>query len=163
MPNVGPMSNRLGSTWGAPGAYTDCGPPDRMIALGLRAAISATEAVCGTTSEYTHASRTRRAISWAYWAPKSTTRTRSWSFASLPARTGATRSSTAPSSWLIGTAPLHHAAARPRGAGGASPAGPGTGSLMSAGDGPSTADSWPGLAPGRGLVDNVRLVSDGPR
>ena len=29
----------------------------------------------GTISEYTCASRTRRAISWAYWAPKSTTRT----------------------------------------------------------------------------------------
>ena len=34
--------------------------------------------VCGTISEYTFASRTRRAISWAYWAPKSTTRTVSY-------------------------------------------------------------------------------------
>src|SRR3954469_23016152 len=42
---------------------------------GLRAAISAAVAVCGTISEYTFASRTRRAISCAYWAPKSTTRT----------------------------------------------------------------------------------------
>src|SRR4051812_47222844 len=62
---------------GAPGAYTDCGPPDSTIAAGLRANISSTEVVCGTISEYTRASRTRRAISWAYWAPKSTTRTRS--------------------------------------------------------------------------------------
>src|SRR4051794_6345973 len=50
-----------------------------MIAFGSRASISATGVVCGTISEYTRASRTRRAMSWAYWAPKSTTRTRSWS------------------------------------------------------------------------------------
>src|SRR4051794_31978402 len=37
--------------------------------------ISSTVAVCGTTSEYTWASRTRRAISCAYCAPKSTTTT----------------------------------------------------------------------------------------
>ena len=35
-------ANSRGSTWGAPGAYTDCGPPDRMIAFGRRATISAT-------------------------------------------------------------------------------------------------------------------------
>src|SRR3954470_13165957 len=50
-----------------------------MIAFGRRASSSATGVVCGTISEYTRASRTRRAMSWAYWAPKSTTRTRSWS------------------------------------------------------------------------------------
>src|SRR4029453_9526215 len=36
---------------------------------------SSTEASNGTISEYTWHSRTRRAISCAYWAPKSTTRT----------------------------------------------------------------------------------------
>src|SRR5258705_6300004 len=46
-----------------------------MIAAGSLASISATGIECGTISEYTLASRTRRAISWAYWAPKSTTRT----------------------------------------------------------------------------------------
>ena len=46
-----------------------------MIAFGCLASISSTGIVCGTISEYTFASRTRRAISWAYWAPKSTTRT----------------------------------------------------------------------------------------
>ena len=52
MPNAGtPPSNSAGSTCGAPGAYTDCGPPDRMTALGRRAAISATVAVCGMISE----------------------------------------------------------------------------------------------------------------
>ena len=46
-----------------------------MMATGRRASISATGIVCGTISLYTRASRTRRAISWAYCAPKSTTRT----------------------------------------------------------------------------------------
>ena len=50
-----------------------------MIAFGRRATISSTVAVCGMISEYTRASRTRRAISWAYCAPKSITSTRSWS------------------------------------------------------------------------------------
>jgi hypothetical protein len=40
-----------------------------------RAATSAAVIVVGTISEYTWASRTRRAMSWAYWAPKSTTST----------------------------------------------------------------------------------------
>ena len=53
----------------APGWCTDLGPPDRMIPAGLRAAISSTGASCGTISEYTWHSRTRRAISCAYWAP----------------------------------------------------------------------------------------------
>src|SRR5450830_763215 len=46
-----------------------------MIAAGSFASIRSTDHVCGTISEYTLASRTRRAISWAYCAPKSTTRT----------------------------------------------------------------------------------------
>src|SRR5689334_2642253 len=46
-----------------------------MIAAGRRASISATLIVLGTICEYTWHSRTRRAISCAYWAPKSTTRT----------------------------------------------------------------------------------------
>src|SRR6478735_11019924 len=45
------------------------------MACGSLALMSSTVAVCGTTSENTRASRTRRAISWAYCAPKSTTRT----------------------------------------------------------------------------------------
>jgi hypothetical protein len=70
MPSTGtPASNRPGGAGGAPAAYTDAGPPDRMIAFGLRARISATGRVEGTISEYTWHSRTRRAISWAYWAP----------------------------------------------------------------------------------------------
>src|SRR5580765_7081302 len=80
MPNTGTSEAKIdGSTAGAPAAYTEDGPPDRISAAGLRASISAMGIVWGTISEYTRASRTRRAISWAYCAPKSTTRTRSCS------------------------------------------------------------------------------------
>src|SRR6478735_3711292 len=76
MPNTGTsLSNRAASRPGAPGSYTLDGPPDRMIAAGFLASISATGIECGTISEYTFASRTRRAINCAYWAPKSTTST----------------------------------------------------------------------------------------
>src|SRR5450830_1259818 len=76
MPSTGtPASNSAGSTDGAPSAYTLDGPPDRMIATGSLARICSTVAVWGTISEYTCASRTRRAMSCAYCAPKSTTRT----------------------------------------------------------------------------------------
>ena len=52
MPKTGtPAAKTAGSTAGAPAAYTDDGPPDRMIAAGLRASISATGIVCGTISE----------------------------------------------------------------------------------------------------------------
>src|SRR5438067_6184172 len=46
-----------------------------MIAAGLRARISAAEARCETSSEYTRASRTRRAISCEYCPPRSSTST----------------------------------------------------------------------------------------
>ena len=45
------------------------------MAAGSLASISRTDIECGTTSLKQFASRTRRAMSWAYWAPKSTTRT----------------------------------------------------------------------------------------
>ena len=63
------------SNSGAPSAYTELGPPERMIATGFFAATSSAVMLCGTSSLNTPASRTRRAISWAYCAPKSTTRT----------------------------------------------------------------------------------------
>src|ERR1700722_4707245 len=76
MPKTGtPASNSPAGAAGAPSAYTDAGPPDRMIAFGFLASISGTGIVDGTISEYTWHSRTRRAMSWAYCAPKSTTRT----------------------------------------------------------------------------------------
>src|SRR3954463_3506666 len=76
MPRVGmPCSKIAGSIRGAPSAYTDAGPPERMIATGLCRRISSSDARCDTSSEYTRASRTRRAISCEYWPPRSTTST----------------------------------------------------------------------------------------
>ena len=70
MPNTGtPASNSAGSTAGAPSSYTLAGPPESTIAAGSLASMSSTDVVCGTTSEYTCASRTRRAMSCAYCAP----------------------------------------------------------------------------------------------
>lgn len=52
MPNAGtPASNSAGSTCGASGAYTLDGPPDRMIAAGLRATISSAGTSHETISE----------------------------------------------------------------------------------------------------------------
>ena len=45
-----PVSNSAASTDGAPSAYTDDGPPDRITAAGRRATMSATGMVCGTIS-----------------------------------------------------------------------------------------------------------------
>src|SRR5260370_36415811 len=59
-----------------------------MIPFGRRASISSKGIVWGTISEYTCASRTRRAINCAYCAPKSTTRTVSKPVGSVTARPG---------------------------------------------------------------------------
>jgi hypothetical protein len=50
----------------APGAYTLCGPPERITPQGSHRSISAREASGGRTTEKTFASRTRRAISCVY-------------------------------------------------------------------------------------------------
>src|SRR5438270_7419580 len=76
MPSTGtPASYSASSIDGASSTCTDAGPPERMIPFGRRASISSKGIVRGTISEYTCASRTRRAISCAYCAPKSTTST----------------------------------------------------------------------------------------
>src|SRR5581483_6752321 len=76
MPSTGtPSRNTPGSTEGAPGSYTEAGPPERISPAGRRALSSAAVRSCGTISEYTRHSRTRRAMSCAYWAPRSRTRT----------------------------------------------------------------------------------------
>src|SRR5215218_1479730 len=76
MPSVGtPSSKMRGSTCGAPSAYTDAGPPERTSATGFRRRSSSADARCDTSSEYTRASRTRRAISCEYCPPRSTTST----------------------------------------------------------------------------------------
>src|SRR5512144_18219 len=64
-----------GSSDGASGTCTLFGPPERISAAGGSAASSAAVTRCGTISLYTFNSRTRRAMSWAYCAPKSTTST----------------------------------------------------------------------------------------
>ena len=52
MPKIGtPASNRPSGALGAPGAYTEDGPPDKMIAFGCLASISLTGMVDGTISE----------------------------------------------------------------------------------------------------------------
>ncbi len=52
MPSTGsPASSRPDGAGGAPSAYTEAGPPDRMMALGWRASISSAGMVDGTISE----------------------------------------------------------------------------------------------------------------
>src|SRR3954454_13188469 len=76
MPSVGmPRSKSPGSMRGAPSAYTDAGPPLRISACGLRARTCSAVTRWPTSSEYTRASRTRRAISCAYCPPRSKTST----------------------------------------------------------------------------------------
>src|SRR5687767_4370312 len=55
----------------------DAGPPLRMMPLGFHRRTKSTETVGGWISEYTRASRTRRAMSWVNWDPKSRMRIRS--------------------------------------------------------------------------------------
>src|SRR6185312_11597427 len=78
MPSTGmPSSSSSGSSRGAPGAYTDAGPPDRIRPFGARRRTSSTPTWCGSSSLNTPHSRTRRAISCEYWPPKSRTSTSS--------------------------------------------------------------------------------------
>src|ERR1700730_3115134 len=58
---------------GASLSYTDDGPPERMIPTGECLRISSILALQGRTTEKTFCSRTRRAISCEYCAPKSRT------------------------------------------------------------------------------------------
>src|SRR3954452_22807301 len=76
MPSVGIPSSKISvSSFGAPSEYTDAGPPERISATGFLLRISSAVARCDTSSEYTRASRTRRAISWEYCPPRSSTST----------------------------------------------------------------------------------------
>src|SRR5919108_2674450 len=78
MPSTGmSSSSSSGSSRGAPGAYTDAGPPDRISPFGARRRTSSMSTWCGSSSENTPHSRTRRAISCEYCPPKSRTRTSS--------------------------------------------------------------------------------------
>src|SRR6266851_2423635 len=79
MPSTGtPARSASGSTCGAPGSLTLAGPPLRMSPAGSSCFSSDHGVVPGTSSQYTLASRTRRAISWLNCDPKSRTRTVCW-------------------------------------------------------------------------------------
>src|SRR5882724_8728004 len=62
-------------------SVTDSGPPERITPRGLNARTSSSEISQGCISQYTPNSRTRRAISWVYCAPKSRIRIR-WAWMS---------------------------------------------------------------------------------
>src|SRR4029453_10455909 len=77
MPSTGtPRSNTTGGAAGGRLSVTDSGPPDRMIPRAPKARTSAESASQGRISQYTPLSRTLRAISWVYCAPKSRIRMR---------------------------------------------------------------------------------------
>ena len=72
MPSTGtPASNTACGARGDPSAVTEAGPPDRITAFGSRAAKAAAADWNGAISQYTPASRTRRAISCVTCEPKS--------------------------------------------------------------------------------------------
>jgi len=63
------MSSTAGSSVGAPASYTELGPPLRMMPVGFQSRIHWVLRVGGWISEYTRASRTRRAMSCVYCEP----------------------------------------------------------------------------------------------
>src|ERR1044071_2445323 len=75
MPSTGtPSSRTFGSMFGAYVSYTDAGPPERMMPpRSIDFAVSSAREG-GAISLQAPASRTRRAMSCAYCAPRSTTR-----------------------------------------------------------------------------------------
>src|SRR5512133_795419 len=77
MPRIGtPASNTACGALGGCASVTDSGPPDRMMPRAPNARTSASLMSHGWISQYTPLSRTRRAINWVYWAPKSRIRMR---------------------------------------------------------------------------------------
>src|SRR5688572_24321893 len=86
MPSTGAMSSTALSMSGAPAAYTELGPPLRMMPSGAQSRIHWRSRVGGWISEYTRASRTRRAISCVYCAPKSRMRMREVTTRDVPRR-----------------------------------------------------------------------------
>ncbi len=63
MPSTGAMSSSARSALGPSLSYTDDGPPLRMMPVGFHSRIHSIVRVGGWISEYTRASRTRRAMS----------------------------------------------------------------------------------------------------
>src|SRR6201993_2162018 len=79
MPSTGTFEVKMaGSAEGARASVTAAGPPDRMMPRGSNFSILAWSTDWkGWISQYTPASRTRRAINWVTWEPKSTISKRS--------------------------------------------------------------------------------------
>src|SRR6516162_8488047 len=77
MPSTGtPSSNTAAGARGELVAVTDSGPPERITPRGPKARTCAALMSQGWISQYTPSSRTRRAMSWVYCAPKSRIRMR---------------------------------------------------------------------------------------
>src|SRR5580698_3306049 len=77
MPSTGtPSANTASGARGGCAAMTDSGPPERMTPRGAKARTASSAISQGWISQYTPLSRTRRAISWVYCAPKSRIRIR---------------------------------------------------------------------------------------
>src|SRR5258708_5842220 len=79
MPSTGTFEVKMaGLAEGAAPSITEAGPPDRMMPRGSNFSILAWSTDWkGWISQYTPASRTRRAINWVTWEPKSTISKRS--------------------------------------------------------------------------------------
>src|SRR6266702_3891696 len=79
MPSTGTFEVKIdGSAEGAWPSITEAGPPDRMMPRGSKfSSLAWSTDWKGWISQYTPASRTRRAINWVTWEPKSTISKRS--------------------------------------------------------------------------------------
>src|SRR5580693_8018449 len=79
MPRTGTLAVKMaGLAEGAAPSITEAGPPDSTMALGPNCSILAWSTDWkGWISQYTPASRRRRAMSWVTWEPKSTISRRS--------------------------------------------------------------------------------------
>src|SRR5258708_7606089 len=76
MPSTGtPSSNTACGARPVDSSYADMWLPERITPLAPNSRTKASETSQGWISQYTFASRTRRAMSCVYWAPKSRIRT----------------------------------------------------------------------------------------
>src|SRR3954467_13809322 len=77
MPSTGtPSSNTALGARAVDSSYADMWLPERMTPAGPYSRTKPSLTSQGWISQYTFASRTRRAMSWVYWAPKSRMRIR---------------------------------------------------------------------------------------
>src|SRR5215472_15625705 len=89
MPSIGtPAWNIACGARGEVPSVRLAGPPDRMMPRGRHAAIRSGSVLNGQISQYTPDSRSRRAISWVTWLPKSRISTRSTASAAVAAGSG---------------------------------------------------------------------------